>query len=240
MLGPNFEEGSRRASASAPASIRLPEDNAAAMEIFCRAIHYQINDISEPVTPTQLENLAVLCDKYDCVRALKPWTTLWFTAALEDYPSKDSCLKLLVAACALDDPHAFSMVSWEIVVTRQGPIRGLEKLTDHDLMPKTVLAEMDHRRSEIYLDISDAIEKPIEGLLNLSGELLGARNILMAFKAATHMVAGLAASTGYRMKANMKLLVCLMKGMTFDKLATEISVFLRNAIMIFRRQLMDS
>lgn len=139
MLGPNFAEGSRKVSASAPAIVRLPDDNAAAMQILCGAIHYQINDVSQPVQPTQLENLAVLCDKYDCVRALKPWTTAWFTAALEDYPSKDSCLKLLSAACALDDPHAFSIVSWEIIVTRQGPISGLQKLTEHDLMPKTIL-----------------------------------------------------------------------------------------------------
>lgn len=171
MLGPNFEEGSRKASASAPAIVRLPEDNAAAMDILCRAIHYQIDDFSEPVTSTELKNLAVLCDKYDCVRALKPWTTLWFTAALEDYPSKDSCVKLLVAACALDDPHAFSIISWEIIVTRQGPISGLQQLTEHDLMPKTVLAEMEHRRSEMYLNMSDAIEKPIEELLNLSHEV---------------------------------------------------------------------
>ena len=56
--------------------ITLEDDDMAAMEILMDAIHYNNHKVPMPVTITQFEELAILCDKYD-IRCLGPWAEIW-------------------------------------------------------------------------------------------------------------------------------------------------------------------
>ena len=139
MLGPDFKEGSRIGSTTAPTTVRLPEDNATAMEIFCQAIHHQISDVRKPVTPVQLESLALLCDKYDCTTVLKPWTTIWVNDARGLEHLQEDSIKLFFAAYVFDIPEAFSALTWKIAACHGGPITALKGLTECDILPDSIL-----------------------------------------------------------------------------------------------------
>lgn len=139
MLGPDFQEGSHKASASDMAKVRLPEDDSAAMAIFCQAVHHQSNSVPKPVTPIQLESLAILCDKYDCTKALKPWTIVWLMDALDLKPSNEDSIKLFFAAYVFDIPNAFSTLSWTVIFSHGGPVTALQGLTGYDLLPDSIL-----------------------------------------------------------------------------------------------------
>lgn len=75
MLGPNFLEGSHL-STTDPYQLHLPEDDAEAMIWFCLVLHYR-RDIDECISLSLFEKMALLCNKYDCAKALSPWTKVW-------------------------------------------------------------------------------------------------------------------------------------------------------------------
>jgi hypothetical protein len=47
------------------------------MEMMLKVLHYQ-GDIKDGMTADKLADLAMHSNKYDCVKALGPWVTLWF------------------------------------------------------------------------------------------------------------------------------------------------------------------
>lgn len=75
MFNSNFSEGSALL-ANRPCLVTLPDDNAEAALWFFRAIHFQ-EDAAEIVSFTMFVELAIFCDKYDCSKALSPWSYLW-------------------------------------------------------------------------------------------------------------------------------------------------------------------
>ncbi|KAI5840790.1 hypothetical protein DFP73DRAFT_557864 [Morchella snyderi] len=93
MLGPNssFAEAvSLRTAARAPASSPLEssaplvqhvqplyDDNGTALAVILYAIHLQTHKVPREVTFQQLKQLAVVCDKYDCVGAVRLWAEVW-------------------------------------------------------------------------------------------------------------------------------------------------------------------
>ena len=75
----------------------------------------------------------MLCDEYECVRAISPASAIWFQA-LDPLPSVVSdSHKLLFAAYVLDAPHAFSRISWEILFNHSGPYKELANIEDYGL-----------------------------------------------------------------------------------------------------------
>ncbi|KAI7182818.1 hypothetical protein D0869_05930 [Hortaea werneckii] len=73
MLGPRFKEGNEVRSSRHPIEIPLPEDDGTAMKHLCLLIHGRTGDSyshGDMTFPTQLQGLAVLADKYDCVEAI--------------------------------------------------------------------------------------------------------------------------------------------------------------------------
>ncbi|KAI7146128.1 hypothetical protein KC343_g14351 [Hortaea werneckii] len=73
MLGPRFREGKEPRSSDCPIEIPLPEDDGVAMKHLCLLLHGRTGDSychGDRTFPTQLEALAVLADKYDCVEAI--------------------------------------------------------------------------------------------------------------------------------------------------------------------------
>ncbi|KAK1753836.1 hypothetical protein QBC47DRAFT_303526 [Echria macrotheca] len=78
MFSPSFREGAALESETCPV-IQLGEEDLDAMELLLRAVHFDTDKVSKTEqTPHTLAELAILSDKYDCNRALKPWIVLWF------------------------------------------------------------------------------------------------------------------------------------------------------------------
>ena len=138
MFNSRFKEGLSNHPSSGKRLIPLPDDNAEAFTILCNAIHYRTDQVPKEPALVCLEDLAIICDKYDCTSALWPWSTIWLHAGIESYPASDHN-KLLFAAFVLDIPTAFSRISWEILLAQVGPFVNLPGLTDHDLFTYNIL-----------------------------------------------------------------------------------------------------
>ena len=68
MLTGKFSEGSSGHDASNP--LELPEDDPSAMWLMCMLLTHLISDVKK-IEPTQLPELAVICDKYQCLISLR-------------------------------------------------------------------------------------------------------------------------------------------------------------------------
>lgn len=72
LFGSNFHEGMQMAKSSRP-TIPLREDDPVAMRTILRILHHQEPEQVEPMNAERLAIFAIHCDKYDCVKALRPW-----------------------------------------------------------------------------------------------------------------------------------------------------------------------
>jgi hypothetical protein len=68
--------------------VRLPEDDSSAMVVLLSMIHARYRDVPKALPKTQLYNLMVLTDKYDCTTMARPWASSWLKD-LDDIPSGD-------------------------------------------------------------------------------------------------------------------------------------------------------
>lgn len=80
MLSPRFAEGQALLTSTSTdtPSISLPDDNSEAMIWLCKALHFK-KDLPVDIDFSLLRELAILCDKYDLVGALNPWSHAWFS-----------------------------------------------------------------------------------------------------------------------------------------------------------------
>jgi len=67
LLGPSFREG---ADASEKKDIELSDDDSKAMSLLCKILHMQYQLPTKSLSPDELLGLAVVGDKYGCVKAL--------------------------------------------------------------------------------------------------------------------------------------------------------------------------
>ena len=149
MLSSRFKEGLRTHATSEKPLIPLSEDDAEAFIILCKVIHHHMDEVPRTLTPTCLEKIAIICDKYNCTRALAHSSMTWLQAGIETSVAKDFN-KLLFAAYVLDIPDAFSRISWEILVVQVGPFFNLPGLTDQDLVSHDLLGIS--RKLKEYVD----------------------------------------------------------------------------------------
>jgi hypothetical protein len=74
-----FNPASGFIESSPGASVDLPEDDTDALLILLRIAHLQFKQIPKSITFAWLTELAVLCDKYDCVTLVKPFIEKWLS-----------------------------------------------------------------------------------------------------------------------------------------------------------------
>jgi hypothetical protein len=149
MLSGRFKEGIDLAEGIAstkPYTLNLPDDDAEATIILCKILHFNINNVPEKPTPVCLEKLAFLCDKYQCISAMKYCGSVWLRDWLLVYDSKvpsiDDLCRLLIFAYVVDLPHEFLGVSWRLFLYHKGPFIGpytqVVILLDHPLLHQDV------------------------------------------------------------------------------------------------------
>ncbi|KAE8154406.1 hypothetical protein BDV25DRAFT_135840 [Aspergillus avenaceus] len=105
----NFSEGIQMTFCSCP-TISLHEDDPAAMRTILRILHHQEPTANDSMNAEKLAVIAIHCNKYDCIEAVRPWTFKWFgdlsfIATTEDYGY------MLLAAHLFGSAEQFSKIS---------------------------------------------------------------------------------------------------------------------------------
>lgn len=156
MLTGNFREAREFRNATKQGQseryvIELPEDDATATTTLMNLLHLNFGDVREDVTASQMEQLAYLCDKYQCAHVLKycgkAWISTWKDRWKEEpvgvgMRATDIC-RMLVFAYVADLPSEFNALAWGLALTHRGPILGPEGagrrvLLDHPLSHQNV------------------------------------------------------------------------------------------------------
>jgi hypothetical protein len=76
MFASDFQEGTRVRNGATP-TITLEEDHEKAMDYLFHILHHQTDHVPLSIPWNGMSSMAETCDKYDCVRALKSWITIW-------------------------------------------------------------------------------------------------------------------------------------------------------------------
>lgn len=118
MFGPQFQEG-QDLSASSPKRISLPDDDGAAMTTLCNILHHQTDRVTDSPNSPALVGIGILCDKYDCSKALKPWARTWLGYYQSVFYSA-GMNELLSPFYAFGDPQSFEWISKMTVYWTKG------------------------------------------------------------------------------------------------------------------------
>jgi hypothetical protein len=147
MLSPRFREGQRTTSGTLD-PIPLPEDDIAAMTILCYIFHFNYSAVPAKPDLELFKNLALMCDKYDCVAPLgfisEQWLLKWEKAA-----KKEELETLLFISYMFDRPERFSALSTRIIKEFTGNLKRLETLIGFDTVPYEILSKSPHSQSYI-------------------------------------------------------------------------------------------
>lgn len=91
MLDGRFLEGvalSDTKTSAKPYLLPLPDDDAQAVTLLCKLLHFDIADIPDRPSPQSLEYLAFACDKYNCLLTLQYCGSIWVRNWLDHYRLK--------------------------------------------------------------------------------------------------------------------------------------------------------
>ena len=142
MLNSSFVEGqalSHKDGTSIP-TISLPDDDPEAFTWICDALHFK--KLREDSYDFKfLENVAVLCDKYDSRQALAPWIELWLGSWNSSDFERQSPIMLGIAY-AFDDQTAFWRVSRYLIRTRtDAGLMDVASYLNNSILPDGVLGK---------------------------------------------------------------------------------------------------
>ncbi|KAL0945021.1 uncharacterized protein CTRU02_202908 [Colletotrichum truncatum] len=170
MLGGKFKEGTElaeKSASSAPYELELPDDDVDAMSILCQILHNVY--VPESPRPLSLEKLAYICDKYECINALKycgiVWIRDWLSQFDDEVPHMSDFCHLLIFAYVIDLPVEFSEISWRIFLYHEGPFSTasdqVKMLVDHPLLRHDIISRFRSLENEVddtYLSSSGCLE----------------------------------------------------------------------------------
>lgn len=148
MFKSQFVEGLNNQSTSAsPVVIPLPDEDEKAFTVLCNALHYRLGPAWPSLSAACLENIAVICNKWDFVNAISPSAEVWLFNI--DYSELQDLPRYLIVAYLLDAPCAFGMISWEILVHHVGFSVGLPGGTLDDLIPINLLGMLNCQETSL-------------------------------------------------------------------------------------------
>ena len=104
MFGPHFSKG-QPSSGGSPKEIAMPDDDASAMTIVCNVIHHRNDVLPDVLEASELVQLALVADKYDCALTLRYVMIQWLD--FKDPVPFASLGHLLIAVYVIDNPDAF-------------------------------------------------------------------------------------------------------------------------------------
>ncbi|KAK5734410.1 hypothetical protein LTR17_008908 [Elasticomyces elasticus] len=122
MFSPRFE-GQALQTAEPYLEVPLPEDDGEAKEIMCEVLHHRNDRVPKSADGQEdlIANVAELCDKYDCLEALKPTSRCWLTPVKET-ENVQSRRHLMTAAYYFHDDEAYRTYGrWLVQEATSGP-----------------------------------------------------------------------------------------------------------------------
>lgn len=122
MFSSKFIEGKAR-SAENPRTVSLPDDYPKAVIWFCRAVHFQMAARVE-ISLTMFVELAIFCDKYDCSKGLRPWSSLWlagfsytaWTGFLRNHYWEQNCDEMMLFISSAYGEYGYEENRYEIML----------------------------------------------------------------------------------------------------------------------------
>ncbi|KAL2017531.1 hypothetical protein VTK56DRAFT_2023 [Thermocarpiscus australiensis] len=159
----DFKEGIETRRGDCP-TIVLKEDDPDAMEIIPSLLHFRAPEAYDRLDPRMITKVALQSDKYDCSRALRPWSSQWFRNASGVSDASELGL-LLGAAYFLRASERFGDVSARLV--RQSPANLESFWASHDilpLLPQTIKDKLTERVSQILEQLHQELQS-VEALL---------------------------------------------------------------------------
>jgi len=138
MFGPHFKEGQGLGGAY-PKEIPLPKDSAAALELICCVIHSRNDAVPDPPLPSEVLQVAIAADKYDCAVGLKFAGESWLT----NYDIKNTVElgRLMAAAYIFDSAHAFWKITLELIFHHEGSYLQLVDEDTRHAIPLTIFCK---------------------------------------------------------------------------------------------------
>lgn len=151
MFGPCFQEGAALQSSSETCpTIRLEEDDPDAIELLLRALHFDTEKVPEKApSPNTLAKLAILSDKYNYNRAMKPWIALWFRDFNGIEELDQQALGRLVLTAYLFQSSRFKAISADVVtqLTTNFILEWAKESMIQTYLPKFVIGSSTHLAS---------------------------------------------------------------------------------------------
>ena len=96
----------------------MPDDNADALTIICRILHLRNDSIPHSLTPSEVFQIAIAADKFDCAMRLKFHTAKWL------HPGNTQDIlelgRLSIAAYILNDAWAFGQITFAMISRYRG------------------------------------------------------------------------------------------------------------------------
>ncbi|KAE8359907.1 hypothetical protein BDV27DRAFT_168241 [Aspergillus caelatus] len=186
LFDSNFSEGIQVASSSCP-TISLYEDDIVAMRTILRILHYQGPRQDSPITAEAFAILAIHCNKYDCIRAIFPWTFKWFND-LESIKTTEQYGYLLLAAHFFRSAEQFRKISARAQVQLSSSFCvKWETLEIMDLLPDAMKNKLMDRIEKLLSKIHTELQA-VEVLLRKSQKYYIMDGMVCANCARTHPV----------------------------------------------------
>ncbi|KAK5718669.1 hypothetical protein LTR15_008402 [Elasticomyces elasticus] len=160
LLAPKFREGVTLAAATT-VDIPLP-DNPDDMLVLCNVFHMRHDKVQPLLSANQLLRCAQLCDKYDCVMAMRPSFEVWVNVLAEVASLRELAI-LLTAMVLLGYQGLVASIGARLILDADGLIDDLVQPEQ----PKSVsiCAELDKARLAYLLEASEIIENAVEFIL---------------------------------------------------------------------------
>ncbi|KAF2811893.1 uncharacterized protein BDZ99DRAFT_282566 [Mytilinidion resinicola] len=163
MFNHGFAEGQNLSSAS-PRVVFLREDHSESMTILCQICHIRNQDVPKTLTVDLLAELTILCDKYDCVSAIQPWSVLWARELLPRTREPGS-EKLLFIAYRLELPMIFFQLTETLVKDRESKVNFEIACAGQDSLPTRIVDDIEENRAERRQRLVNAIINGITPIL---------------------------------------------------------------------------
>lgn len=97
-------------------TIRLPNDDIDIMQIIMYAIHCEGDEVPQSVDFHQLEQIAILCDKYDLRRSLGAWPKVWMEPYYQSI-EKDGYERFLFIATVFHSTDIILRITKHLIMT---------------------------------------------------------------------------------------------------------------------------
>jgi hypothetical protein len=112
MFGSHFREG-QDFDGNSPKEIFMPEDNTDALTIICNILHLRNDLIPDYLTPSEVLQITITADKFDCVMRLKVHMAKWLNPGnTQDILELG---RLSVASYILKNACAFGQLTFAII-----------------------------------------------------------------------------------------------------------------------------